>query len=305
MRWHEAASLMLVVGVSACASRAEPTTGELFFDDFSQPTLQALAHDGWTVRDKPGHPGIAGAAWGMRDAVSLVDDPAQPGNRLLRLQARTDGTPQGTSQAQVCHQRKVLAGTYAARVRFSDAPVEGPDGDVVVQTFYAVSPLRFDFDPEYSELDWEYLPNGGWGDARTRLYGVTWQTVRLDPWLAYNQPHEHFGALGGWHVLVMQVADGRTHWFLDGQPFAEHGGRNHPVSPMALSFNLWFSPGGLLPAGTTRSYQQDVDWVFHARNRVLSPAEVQATVRALREAGTTRSDGVPAANPPLPSNCDV
>jgi hypothetical protein len=303
MRCKAAASLMLAVLASACATRPEST--ELFFDDFSQPTLQALAHDGWTVRDKAGHPGIAGAAWGARDAVSLVDDPAQRGNRLLRLQARTDGTPQGTSQAQVCHQRKVLAGTYAARVRFSDAPVEGPDGDVVVQTFYAVGPLRFDFDPEYSEIDWEYLPNGGWGDPRTRLYGVTWQTVRLDPWLAYNQPQERFSALDGWHVLVMQVADGRTHWFLDGEPFAEHGGRNHPVSPMALSFNLWFSPGGLLPAGTTRVYRQDVDWVFHARNRVLSPAEVLAAVQALRRSGTTRTDSVPATNPPLPSNCDV
>jgi hypothetical protein len=99
---------------------------------------------------------------------------------LLRLAARTDGTPQGTSHAQVCHARKFFEGTNAARIRFSDAPVQGPDGDVVVETFYAVSPLRFDFDPEYSELDWEYLPNGGWGDKRTRLYGVTWQTVRLD-----------------------------------------------------------------------------------------------------------------------------
>ena len=79
------------------------------------------------------------------------------------------------------HQRKYFEGTYAARVRFTDQPVEGPDGDVVVQTFYAVSPLRFDFDPEYSELDWEYLPNGGWGDTKTRLYGVTWQTWRSSP----------------------------------------------------------------------------------------------------------------------------
>jgi hypothetical protein len=296
---------LLAAGVSACVTRADPVAGEFFFDDFSQPTLQALASDGWKVRDTPGHPGIAGAVWGGTDAVALVDDPAHAGNRLLRLQARTDGTPQGTTQAQACHQRKVLAGTYAARVRFSDAPVQGPDGDVVVQTFYAVSPLRFDFDPEYSEIDWEYLPNGGWGDARTRLYGVTWQTVRIAPWSAHNQSHERFGAIGGWHVLVMQVDQGRTHWFLDGEPLTQHGGRNYPAVPMAISFNLWFSPGGLLPAGTTRVYEQDVDWVFHARNRVLSPAEVQAAVQALRRAGTARVDRVPPANPPLASNCDV
>jgi hypothetical protein len=298
------AACLVAVLVAGCGSVVGPRD-ELLFDDFNQPDVQALARDGWQARSKAGHPGIAGATWGDAQAVSLHDDPASPGNRLLRLRARTDGTPAGTQQAQLCHERKYLEGTYAARVRFRDAPTQGPDGDVVVQTFYAVSPLRFDFDPDYSEIDWEYLPNGGWGDARPRLYGVTWQTVRLDPWSAHNAAQQHFGELGGWHVLVVQVAEGRTRWFLDGEPFAAHGGRNYPAVPMALSFNLWFSPGGLLPEGTTRVYEQDVDWVLHARNRVLSPAEVQATVRALRQAGTARADSVPPATPPLSSNCDV
>jgi hypothetical protein len=109
-----------------------------------------------------GHPGISGARWGPA-TLALVPDPQLPGNQLLRLRASSDGTPQGTSQAQICHARKYLEGTYAARIRFSDEPVSGDDGDVVVQTFYAVSPLKHDFDPEFSEVDWEYLPNGGWG----------------------------------------------------------------------------------------------------------------------------------------------
>ena len=259
---------------------------------------------GWVVRDQRGHPGIEGAAWGA-DALALIDDPAQPGNRLLRLSARTDGTPQGTLQAQLCHARKYFEGTYAARVRFSDAPVQGTGGDVVVQTFYAVAPLRFDFDPTYSEIDWEYLPNGGWGDARTRLYGVSWQTARIEPWLAFNQAHQEYRSMDGWHVLLMQVAGGKTRLFIDGELRAEHGGRNYPVAPMSINFNLWFSPGGLL-AGTkeVRRYQQDVDWVFHARNRVLSPAEVGARIAAFRQAGTAHADSVPAADPPLPSLCD-
>src|SRR5256885_8309009 len=123
------------------ALRTAPVEGAMFFDDFSQRDVVALTSDGWRVRTTAGHPGIEGAAWGP-DTVTLVDDPALPGNRLLRLVARTDGSPQGTSQAQLCHARKYFEGTYAARLRFSDAPVEGPDGDVVVQTFYAVSPLR-------------------------------------------------------------------------------------------------------------------------------------------------------------------
>jgi hypothetical protein len=296
-------SLLCAAGLAACGTPPSTPAPELFFDDFSQPELATLARDGWTVRQQAGHPGIAGAHWGDA-AIALVDDPQRPGNRLLRLSARTDGTPAGTQQAQLCHARKYLEGTYAARVRFSDAPVQGPDGDVVVQTFYSVSPLRFDFDPEYSELDWEYLPNGGWGDARSRLYGVSWQTVRVEPWSAHNQPQQRFAELGGWHVLVMQVAQGRTRWFLDGEPFAEHGGRNYPVVPMAINFNLWFSPGGLLPAGATRVYEQDVDWVFHVRNRLMSPAEVEATVEDMRRRGVPHVDSVPAANPPLASSCD-
>jgi len=295
---------LIVAALLAGCAAAVPADDGLFFDDFSQPDLPALARDGWAVREKPGHPGLDGAAWGP-GSVALVADPQRAGNRLLRLSASTDGTTQGTTQAQVCHARKYFEGTYAARVRFSDAPVQGPDGDVVVQTFYAVSPLRFDFDPEYSELDWEYLPNGGWGDARTRLYGVSWQTVRVEPWLAFNQPHQDFRSMNGWHVLLMQVAGGRTRLFIDGELRAEHGGRNYPVVPMSLNFNQWFSPGGLLPAvGVRRTYEQDVDWVFHARNRVLAPAQVQAAVEALRAAGTAHTDSVPQATPPLASACD-
>jgi hypothetical protein len=295
------ASLLLALAVPLAASAAEPP---LFFDDFSQTDLAQLAQAGWKVRNKAGHPGVEGARWGA-EGVSLVADPAQPGNHLLRLTARSDGTPKGTRHAQVCHQRKYLEGTYAARVRFSDTPVSGPDGDVVVQTFYAVSPLRFDFDPQYSELDWEYLPNGGWNDSRTRLYGVSWQTVRLKPWMSFNQPLQHHASVEGWHVLMMQVASGTVRWWLDGQQLDQHGGRNYPVVPMSINFNLWFSPGGFVKnERAPRIYEEDVDWVLQAPGRVLSPDEVQAQVDALRAAGTAHVDTVPPADPPLASTCD-
>jgi hypothetical protein len=299
----------VVALLQGCAHLAEPAPtrspdAALFFDDFSEPDVAALQSRGWIVRTRPGHPGVAGAGWGA-DALALRDDAGLPGNRLLRLTARTDGTAEGTRQAQLCQARKFLEGTYAARVRFSDAPEQGPDGDVVVQTFYAVAPLRFDFDPEYSELDWEYLANGGWGDARTRLYAVSWQTVRLEPWAAYNQPYQAFRPMAGWHTLVMQAVGGRTRWFIDGEPVAEHGGRNFPVVPMAISFSAWFAPGALLPdEHRLRVYTEDVDWVLQAPGRALAPVEVLAQVRALREGGRPAVDTVPRAEPPLASPCD-
>ncbi len=296
-------------GGALAASAAAPKAAgarpvQLFFDDFSYADFAALSSQGWTPRSKAGHPGVPGAVWSA-EQFSLHDDPSLKGNRVLRLSASTDGSGEGTRQAQLCHARKYLEGTYAARIRFTDAPVSGVDGDPVIQTFYAVTPLKHDFDPNFSEMDWEYLPNGGWGSEKTRLYGIAWQTVQLEPWQAHNQSHEEMGSLNGWHELMMQVAQGQVKLYLDGRHIATHGGRSYPVSPMSINFNLWFSPGGLLPkTEQTRRYEQDVDWVFHARNQVLSPAQVQAEVKRLRAQGIAHVDTVPAAEPPLSSLCD-
>ena len=300
------AALAVVAALAGCAA-VDPAAApaQLFFDDFSYATPADMPAAGWQLRDGTGHPGLPGGRFSA-DAIALVDDPQQPGNRVLRMTARTDGSGPGTVQAQLCHQRKYLRGTYAARIRFSDAPRSGAAGDPVIESFYAVAPLARAFDPDFSELDWEYLPNGGWGSAKTRLYGVSWQTVQIDPWESHNSAHEEFGSFDGWHVLLMQVTKGEVREFVDGRQVALHEGRNVPVSPMTISFNLWFAVGGLLPAGgAPRVYDEDVDWVFHARDRVLSPAEVDAQVRALRAGHTSRTDTVPAPNPPLQQRCDI
>ncbi len=288
--------------VSTAAAAAAPAP--LFFDDFSDADTSGLEAGGWLLRSAAGHPGVPGAAWSPR-AIDLVDDPERRGNRLLRLTARTDGSGPGTVQAQLCQQRKFLYGTYAARVRFADSPLEGVDGDPVIQTFYAVSPLKHAYDPEFSEVDWEYLPNGGWGSPQTRLYGISWQTVQVEPWASHNSAHEEFRSFDGWHELLMQVEPQQVKLFVDGRPVARHAGRNVPVVPMAISFNLWFSPTGLLPQSIEpRVYRQDVDWVFHAAGRTLSPAQVTAHVARLRRAGTARLDTVAPPQPALESRCD-
>ena len=298
-------ALASAAGCAAVDSRPEAMPSQLFFDDFSYASPADMAAAGWQLRDGTGHPGLPGGRFAA-DAISLHDDPMQAGNRVLRMTARTDGTGPGTVQAQLCHQRKYLQGTYAARIRFSDAPRSGVDGDLAVESFYAVAPLRHAFDPDFSELDWEYLPNGGWGSGKTRLYGVSWQTVQIDPWEAHNSAHEEFGSFDGWHTLLMQVTRNEVREYVDGRQVALHDGRNVPVSFMTISFNLWFAVGGTLPeGGTPRVYDEDIDWVFHAKDQVLSPSDVDAQVRALREHATGRTDTVPAPNPPLQQRCDI
>jgi hypothetical protein len=283
---------------------AEPAPGAaapaVFFDDFSYPDAQALQQGGWQRRSASGLPGLPGATWSP-DGVSVGE---QDGQRVLRLSARTQGLPENTQHAQLCHQRKFFEGSYATRIRFTDQPLQGPRGDTLIQAFYAISPLRHDFDPLFSEIDWEYLPNGGWGSAQTRLYATTWQTVRLEPWLAYNQAHEEKRSHEGWQVLLTQVADGQVKHFLNGRLVATHGGRHYPAQPMALQFNLWFAVGGLLPAEQgLRRYAYEVDWVYYADRELLSPQQVEAAVAKLRQGDQARVDTVPTPSPALDSPC--
>jgi hypothetical protein len=293
----------IVLGLAG-SLRAMPAKPRMLFDDFSYASQAQLESHGWIVRTAPGWPGVPNATWSKGD-VTLVDDPAQSGNRLLRLASSTDGTGAGTRQTQVCHRRKYREGTYATRVRFRDAPASGPDGDQLVETFYAISPLKKPLDLSYSELDFEYLPNGGWGYAPPILFVTSWETFSPEPnWIADNTSTNRVGSKDGWHVLVLQVANGTMTYFVDGVPLANHGSRFYPEVPMSINYNLWFIRDGLAKSREPRRYEEDVDWAFHQAGVVLSPAQVAAKVAQLRRGGLAFRDTVPAARHPLASPCN-
>ncbi|GAB3973162.1 cellulose binding domain-containing protein [Actinoallomurus acanthiterrae] len=275
-----------------------PSGSGVLFDDFdySGPSDPALGAHGWSVRTSSGGPGVPGATWSA-GAVSFPADPAASGNRLMQLDARTDGTAGGTVQAEVdTTQRKFFEGTYAARVYLTDAPVSGPDGDHVVQTYYTISPLDRDNDPTYSELDFEYLPNGGWGDDGPRMYATTWYTYTNDPWSKDNDYHSELRSLQGWHTLVMTVAGGTVTYYIDGAPYYSTSGKYYPRKAMTIDFNQWFISGELLGSSTPRTWREQMDWVYFAGGKALTPAQVDAQVSGLRSAGTTFTDTVPGTS---------
>ena len=274
------------------------------FDDFSYARRGRMARNGWIVRTAPGWPGVPGATW-WPEGVTFVAVEGEPRGRALRMTSKTDGTPAGTRQTQVCHQRKYLEGTYAARVRFTDAPVEGRGGDQLVESFYTISPLKAPWDMDYSELDFEYLPNGGWGIAEPTLYGTTWETFYPEPnWKKDNVFDTWLGSRAGWHTLVVQVSGGKVTYFVDGKRLAEHGERFYPESLMSINFNLWFIRDGAAKVEGSRSYEEDVDWVFFEAASVLAPAEVETRVASLRRRRVSFRDTVPAPRPALVSPCN-
>ena len=285
MKWG-----LLVMLLAGCASTKMPS-GPLMFDDLKIKTTADLATHGWIMRTVPGWPGIAGALWGP-ESFTINDG-------VLRMTSSTNGTV--TRQSQLCHQRKYLDGTYAARVRYSDAPSAGPTGDQIVQSFYLISPSKGPMDPTYDEVDFEYLANGGWGTFKPTMFTTTWDTFQLEPWIADNTSTRKTGPMGGWHTFVAQVDHGRVSYFIDGKLFASHTTKVF-TEMMSINFNLWFVRDNLLKDVTDqRAYDEDIDWVYFRLGQV-SPASVEAEVAEMRAKSVPFIDTVPASGLASPCN---
>jgi glycosyl hydrolase family 16 len=275
----------------------------VLFDDFNYSAQDdpALSDNGWIVRTADGWPGVPGAIWRAED-VTFADDPDTEGNRLVQMTSSVENGK--TYQTQVCQQRKFYAGTYATRLHFSDAPAAGPDGDNVVETFYLISPQKYDMDPDYSELDFEYLPNGGWGVPNHVFSMTTWETFQLDPWIADNASDSHNDSYEGWHTLVLQIVYGEATYYVDGKMVSQHGGKYYPEVPMSINYNLWFINGGQLPSTKARDYGEQVDWAYFVADIPLTPDEIESQVANFRDKSVTFTDSVPDWTPRLESPCN-
>jgi hypothetical protein len=299
------ASLAFTAGpVHPSGREKSKSATQILFDDFSYADRNQLKRHGWIIRTAAGWPGVPGATW-SEGGVSIEPDPDKRNNRFVRMTSSTDGTAVNTKQTQLCHQRKYFEGTYAARVRFTDVALSGPSGDQIVQSFYTIAPLKAPMDPDYSELDFEYLPNGGWGISGPTLYATTWETFSPEPnWKKDNVFQTSNGSEAGWHTLVTQVADQKVRYFVDGKLFAEHGGNYYPEDTMSINFNLWFIGDGMMKTNEVRQYNEDIDWVFFQANVGLQPDEVESVVSNLQRKRIRFRDTVPSKSPPLVSPCN-
>jgi hypothetical protein len=270
---------------SATTRPAVPDTAGVFFDDFAYSgTTDARFAATWAVRSDPGSPGPSGATW-SQSAVTLRG--SGPGATMV-LTASTDGTAAGTRQAQVATTKTAfLEGTYAVRLRYAQPR---PGQASVNQSFATISVANGDGDPAYSEMDVVYLPDGGRSDPEPRLHLAAWHTFTAtsDDLVEAEYPQR----FDGWQTVVITVAKGTVTYYVDGQRLFSTGGKYYPRREMQMLFNQWFVDGELGAPGATLDSALEVDFVYYARDTVLSPDAAQEQVALLRQSGTARIDSL-------------
>ncbi|MDT0389419.1 cellulose binding domain-containing protein [Streptomyces dubilierae] len=259
-----------------------PPAGVLF-DDFSYlgPKDPALFKHGWLVRTSKGGPGIENT-WSAQGVSFPTAEGSHAGGQVLNLRASTDGTEAGTRQASLgTAASKFRDGTYAARIHFSDEPATGDAGDHVNQTFYTIGGKG----SKYSELDNEYMPNGGWGRPGPKLDTVTWFDHKTND-RVYETTNK---SLDAWHTVLIRVKDGVVAYWLDGKKLFLSNGKYAPRADMSVNFNHWFID---LPFKGERAWDMKVDWLYYNANDTLSAEEVRSQVAGFTDEGMNYFDTV-------------
>lgn len=272
-------------GAGAASTPALPAG--IVFDDFhytgaDDPAL--LAH-GWQARTGAGGPGIHGT-WST-SGVSFPAVAGAEGGQALQLQASTDGTESGTRQAELqSTAADFFTGTYAARIYFSNQPATGPDGDHVNESFYPISP---DADsPDYSELDNEYMPNGGWGAPGPAFDTTSWYSAALGE----RVTRRTYQSLQGWHTLMITAVNDTVTYSLDGEVLFTSRGEYVPREDMGVHFNEWFID---LPFTGERSWDMQVNWFYYAAGKAESLQDVRQAVSGFYSTGANYVNTLPGS----------
>lgn len=266
---------------SSCHSYRNPRCFGVLFDDFNYTSLSdpGVALHGWAARSGTGGPGVSGARWSPGD----ISFPNVDGQKSLQLQLTTSGTAKGTTESEFYQTGfSVREGTYLARIKFSDTPVSGPDGDLINQTFFAISNPSVSCDPKYSETDFsEYLPNGVSPGGKPLNTETTWHAAPGCKLASVESDHNV--SLNGWHTIMATVSDGHVRYYVDGKLVAEALKPYYPIEHMRVDFNTWLmNVKGHAGSGTS-VWHEDVDYVYYAQNRVLTQKQILHQVRFFRQ----------------------
>jgi chitodextrinase/GH18 family chitinase len=285
--------------VSVTTEAPDPITepSEMLFDDFSyqspdDPSFTA----NWNASDySPASPGLGSFS---KSNVVFLQDPATATNKLMRIMFTTRGSRETTVQGEVEGQRRFLYGTYASRIRFYNQPISGPTqtpgpdtGDHIVSTFFTISPYNVP-NTEYGELDFEYLPMAGWnGDGprftKPTMWNTTWKTrdVRLTKATETD--------CSGWHTFWMTVTPTAISYYMDDTLFVTHTDTSYiPQTMMLLMYNIWltgeqFASG---QSGVARTWAQDVDWMYYAKDTTLTRVDIENAVAFYKSKNIPRKD---------------
>lgn len=117
---------------------------------------------------------------------------------------------------------------------------------------------------------------------------TSWEIV--DP--KNNQPTPWQASYAGWRTLIIQATSAGVNYYIgtDSNLVASHPNTFSPEVPMTISFNLWFD--SLVASTASRTYQEDIDWVFFAKDQILSPSQVQPKVNGFRASNVLYKDTV-------------
>ncbi|GAA2290871.1 hydrolase [Streptomyces kunmingensis] len=271
---------------AAAGKDAAPLPEGAFFDDFNYrgPKDTALFKHGWLVRTSKGGPGIE-STWTAKGVSFPAADAETSGGQVLQLRASTDGTKAGTRQAALgTKDPSFRTGTYAARVHFTDKPTTGKNGDHVNQTYFTIGGSG----EQYSELDNEYMPNGGWGAPGPKLDTTSWRHAGRNDRVTSKTER----SLAGWHTMLITVEENEVTYSVDGKTLYRSGAAYAPRADMSINFNTWFID---LPFTGERAWDMQIDWVYHQTGEPLTAKAAEQAVKGFQGDGTSFFDTRPAS----------
>ena len=293
---------------NAVTAKTSPFNGvepaQLLFDDFTYATPDDASFLlNWKASDYgPAAPGVGVFS---KNNVLFLPDATNASNKQMRILFKTSGSRETTIQGEVEGKKQFLYGTYATRMRLYNQPIEGPSqvvgpdtGDRMIETFFTISPYYVP-NTDYGELDFEYLPNAGWNaDEGGRFTGPTmWNTTWKNRDTRVTKPTQD--DFSGWHTFWMTVTPTAVTYYIDDRLMVQHTNVDYiPKTTMYLMYNIWIS-GEMFAAGQNgiaRTWAQDVDWVYYAKDTTLTRSDVEAFVSQYKSQNIPKKDTLPAPN---------